>query len=102
MKSWNTNVAKGGKSIMDISKIINTYPIGTKVKLTDDGIDVVHEVYGYELFADCTNIVFKDGIKLNMKRIELIAEVVSIPKGHGARGIHPKKVLHLKRGEICA
>lgn len=56
--------------------IMAVYPPGTKMRLKDDDRDTIHEVYGYEWFADGANIIFKDGGRLNLKRLELIEEVV--------------------------
>ena len=52
------------------------YPIGTKMRIRDDDPGIIHEVYGYEWFGDSGNIIFRDGTKLNMRRIELIEEVL--------------------------
>ena len=51
-------------------------PIGTRVHLKDDDAGVIHEIHGYELFADHANIIFKDGTKLNVARLDLIQEVL--------------------------
>lgn len=51
-------------------------PIGIKLHLKDDDVGVIHEIYGYELLTDHANIIFKDGTKLNMARLELIQEVI--------------------------
>lgn len=63
--------------MINLFKIIDKLPIGTKLHLKDDDIGVIHEVHGYELFADHTNIIFKDGTKLNMARLELIEELIN-------------------------
>lgn len=60
---------------MNVYSIPEIYPIGTKVRLSDDYPGIIHEVLGYEHFADYSNIVFKDGSKLNVNRLDLIAEV---------------------------
>lgn len=62
---------------MSLYNIMARYPIGTKLRLSDDDPDTVREVYGYEWFGGTGNIIFKDGIKLNMGRLELIAEVAA-------------------------
>ena len=51
------------------------YPIGSVIVLDGDDPGIVHEVIGYEVFMDHFNILFRDGIKLNSKRVELILEV---------------------------
>ena len=51
-------------------------PIGTKLHLKDDDMGVIHEIHGYELFADYANIIFKDGTKLNIARLEFIEELM--------------------------
>ena len=62
---------------MNVFGIIAVYPIGTKVRIADDDPGTIHEVYGYEWFGDDGNIIFRDGTKLNMRRIELIEEVIT-------------------------
>lgn len=56
--------------------IMAVYPPGTKMRLKDDDRDTIHEVYGYEWFAHCANIVFRDVGRLNIKRTNLIEEVL--------------------------
>lgn len=51
------------------------YPIGTVLKLKDDYPSDFHEVYGYEVSADNMSLLFKDGMKLSISRIDLIEEV---------------------------
>lgn len=60
---------------MNVFGFIEAYPIGTRIRLADDYPGTTHEVCGYEWFADHASIIFKDGSKLNVKRLELIAEV---------------------------
>lgn len=60
---------------MNVYSISETYPIGTKMRLADDDPGTIHEVLGYEWFADHANIIFKDGSKLSLERLELIVEV---------------------------
>ena len=62
---------------MNVFGITAVYPIGTKVRIADDDPGTIHEVYGYEWFGDSGNIIFRDGTKLNMRRIELIEEVIT-------------------------
>ena len=62
---------------MNVFSIMAVYPIGTKVRIKDDDPGIIHEVFGYEWFADSANIIFLDGTKLNMRRIELIEEVIT-------------------------
>lgn len=62
---------------MNVFSIMALYPIGTKMRIKDDDPGIIHEVFGYEWFADSANIIFRDGTKLNMRRIELIEEVLS-------------------------
>ena len=57
--------------------VMAVYPIGTKVRIKEDDPGTIHEVYGYEWFGDAGNIIFRDGTKLNMRRIELIEEVIT-------------------------
>lgn len=60
---------------MNVFRIMAVYPIGTIVRVKDDYPGNTHEVYGYEWFGDSGNIIFRDGTKLNMRRLELIEEV---------------------------
>lgn len=60
----------------NLFKIIAKLPIGTKVHLKDDDTGVIHEIHGYEWFSDHANIIFRDGTKLSMARLELIQEVL--------------------------
>ena len=62
---------------MNVFNISAVYPPGTKLRIKDDDPGIIHEVYGYEWFGDAGNIIFLDGTKLNMRRIELIEEVLS-------------------------
>lgn len=62
---------------MHVQKILALYPIGTKFRLTDDDPGTIHEVYGYEWFEDSGNIIFQDGTKLNMSRLDLVEEVLN-------------------------
>lgn len=52
------------------------YPFCTKIRFKDDYPGSIHEVYGYEWLADGSYIIFRDGTKLNMRRLELITEVL--------------------------
>lgn len=61
---------------MNVYSIPESYPIGTKMILVDDDPGTIHEVYGYEWFGDHANIIFLDGTKLSMDRLELIVEVM--------------------------
>lgn len=61
---------------MNVFAIIAVYPIGTKMRIKDDDPGIIHEVHGYEWIRDTFNIIFRDGTKLNMRRIELIEEVL--------------------------
>lgn len=61
---------------MNVFSVIYNLPIGTKVILQGDYPGTVHEVYGYEWFAKDANIIFKDGGKLNISRLELITQVL--------------------------
>ena len=61
---------------MNVFSVIAVYPIGTKVRIKDDDPGTIHEVYGYEWFGDGGNILFLDGGRLNMKRLDLITEVL--------------------------
>ena len=61
---------------MNVFSVIAVYPICTKVRIKDDDPRIIHEVYGYEWLGDAGNIIFRDGTKLNMRRIELIEEVL--------------------------
>ena len=60
---------------MNIYSIMARYPIGTMVRLSDDDPNTIRQVHGYEWFANHANIIFKDGSKLNVNRLDLIAEV---------------------------
>lgn len=62
---------------MNALGIIAVHPIGTKMRLKDDDPGTIREVYGYELLGDTENILFLDGCRLNMKRLDLIKEVLS-------------------------
>lgn len=68
---------KGVDNKLSIFEIMEHYPIGTKMRIKDDDPGIIHEVFGYEWFADSANIIFRDGTKLNMRRMELIEEVLS-------------------------
>lgn len=61
---------------MNVYSTSEKCPIGTKLRLMDDDVGVIHEVFGYEWFADSANIIFKDGGKLNLERMDLIVEVM--------------------------
>ena len=61
---------------MNVFRIMAVYPIGTKMRIKYDDPGVIYEVYGYEWIRDTFNIIFRDGTKLNMSRIDLIEEVV--------------------------
>lgn len=60
---------------MNVFEIISVYPIGTKLRIKDDDPGTIHDVYGYELFSEHANIIFHDGPKLSIGRLELIQEV---------------------------
>lgn len=60
----------------DVFSVSALYPIGTKIRLADDDPGTIHEVYGYEWFEDSGNIIFRDGTKLNMSRLDLVEEVL--------------------------
>ena len=61
---------------MNVFGIIAVYPIGTKMRIKDDDPGTIREVYGYEWLNNTGSIIFRDGTKLNMRRMELIEEVV--------------------------
>ena len=61
---------------MNVFRIIEVYPIGTKMRIKNDYKRIVREVHGYEWFGDGGNILFLDGGRLNMKRLDLITEVI--------------------------
>lgn len=58
-----------------MNNIAECYPIGTKIRLVDDYPGTVHEIYGYEWLGEKTNIMFVDGTKLSMDRLDLVADV---------------------------
>lgn len=60
---------------MNLYNIIYLLPIGTKVFLRTDTQNVAREVIGYEWVYQSGNILFKDGYKLSMNRLDLIAVV---------------------------
>lgn len=65
--------------------IIYDLPPGTVIHLKDDYPDECHEVTGYEWYASGGYIVFTDGLKLNMKNLELIADTLkkgAVPDGN--------------------
>lgn len=62
---------------MSLYNIMARYPIGTKIRLSDDDPDTIRQVHGYEWFGGTGNIIFRDGGKLNMARLELIVEVAA-------------------------
>lgn len=62
---------------MSLYSIMARYPIGTKLRLSDDDPGTVREVHGYEWFGGSGNLIFKDGNKLSMARLELILEVAA-------------------------
>ena len=61
---------------MNVFAIIPVYPIGTKMRIKNDYKRIVRDVHGYEWFGDGGNIPFLDGGRLNMKRLDLITEVL--------------------------
>ena len=61
---------------MNVYSIPEKYPIGTKMRIKDDDPGIIHEVHECEWIRDTFNIIFRDGTKLNMSRIDLIEEVV--------------------------
>ena len=67
---------KGAVGKLNVFAIIAIYPIGTKMRIKDDDPGIIHEVHGYEWIRDTFNIIFRDGTKLNMSRIDLIEEVI--------------------------
>lgn len=62
---------------MNPFSIIYTLPIGAVVRLKNDGPEVIHEVRGYEWTARDANIIFSDGTKLSISRLELIEGVLA-------------------------
>lgn len=62
---------------MNPFSIIYNLPIGAMVHLRDDGPEENHQVHGYEWFATDANVIFTDGTKLSVKRLELIEKVLS-------------------------
>ena len=67
---------KGTDGKLNVFGIIAVYPIGTKIRIKGDNPGTIHVVYGYEWIGDSGSIIFRDGTKLNMRRIELIEEVI--------------------------
>ena len=67
---------KGVDGKLGIFEIMEHYPIGTKMRIKNDYKRIVREVRGYEWFGDGGNILFLDGGRLNMKRLDLITEVL--------------------------
>lgn len=61
---------------MNVFRTMAVYPIGTKMRIKNDYKRIVREVHGYEWFGDGGNILFLDGGRLNMKRLDLITEVL--------------------------
>ena len=53
---------------MNVFRTMAVYPIGTKMRIKNDYKRIVREVHGYERFGD--------GGRLNMKRLDLITEVL--------------------------
>lgn len=64
---------------MNLYNIIYCLPIGTKVFLKHDCNNVAREVAGYEWFYQSGNILFKDGYKLSMNRLDQIVFVDQNP-----------------------
>lgn len=60
---------------MNIFNVMAVYPIGKKLRLADDDPGTIREVYGYECFDNHANIIFKDGSKLSLSRLDLVVEV---------------------------
>ena len=60
---------------MDVHSVLEKYPISTKLRLANDDPGTIREVYGHECCKDYTNIIFTDGSKLSVDRLELIVEV---------------------------
>lgn len=60
---------------MNLYNIIYFLPIGTRVFLRTDSQNIAREVIGYEWVYNSGNILFKDGYKLDMNKLNLIALV---------------------------
>lgn len=58
---------------VNLYNIIYCLPVGTRVFLKHDCKNVAREVIGYEWFYDTGNVLFRDGSKLSMNRLDLIA-----------------------------
>ena len=67
---------KGADEKLNVLGIMDVHPIGTKMRLKDDDPGIIREVYGYEWIADSANIIFRDGTRLNMHRLDLIEEAI--------------------------
>lgn len=52
------------------------YPIGTRLRLVGDYPGTERIVHGYEALKDNLSLIFRDGTRLNVQRIELIEEVI--------------------------
>ena len=61
----------------DFIYLYTKYHIGTKLRLKDDYPFVVRVVSGYEVYENETYLLFEDGSKLNIKRLEDIKEVLT-------------------------
>lgn len=61
---------------MSVVSSIWDLKIGEKVRLADDDPGTIREVCGYEWYSDREYLLFKDGTKLNSRRLELISEVM--------------------------
>lgn len=61
----------------DFIYLYTKYPIGTKLRLKDDYPFVIRVVSGYEVYENETYLLFEDGSKLNIKRLEDIKEVLN-------------------------
>lgn len=61
---------------MNVVSSIWDLKVGDKVRLQDDDPGTIREVCGYEWYSDRAYILFRDGTKLNSRRLVLISEVM--------------------------
>lgn len=60
---------------MNLFNIIHTHPVGTRLRFLDN--NEIKEIAGYEWIHNTCNIIFSDGVKLNIHRLELVSRELS-------------------------
>lgn len=63
------------QEIINRIKIEFTYPIGTRLSLKNDYLGESHVVKGYSYYDGSGYLLFEDGGKLSIRRLDLITAV---------------------------